>query len=255
MKLFIFIIFILVTANLLAQESLRWYPSESRFPEGECVRYHAPSGGESYVEKVNPQECKPDKVSFLLIKNTCYEVDARTLGKGYGLRVKDVNLCAPENSLYSFDPTNQTCYLVDSSGGLKFKAKIDLDECRPNEDQVKTKFVLDTNQLKGNCFETHKIDGDKRWLKKIDTAICRPSETYFAWRPIDSFKGDCWEIAISGAEDYANKVSAKYCRPEKLSYIFERKGEKFGDCFEVDAETQGQKYSQKVSASTCRINP
>jgi hypothetical protein len=231
---------------------IRWYPSASRFPEGECVRLHAPSGGDSYVEKVRLEECRPAKVSLLWLNNNCYEVDAETQGKSFGMRLKSPHPCAPADALYSFDASTQTCYLVDSSGGLKFKAKLELRECEPPKEELKLSFVLDKERMLGACFEIHRTLGEARWKRKTETYRCRPKETYFAWKPKGQFEGECWEVSMLGAEDFLDRTAAKNCRPEKVEYLFERKAEKYGDCFEVDSETQGQKWSQRVAASLCR---
>lgn len=239
-------------SHALAQEILRWYPNTARFPEGECVRLHAPSGGDSYVEKVKPEECRPSAVSYYFTGETCYEVDRETQGKAYGVKLKTPHPCAPSDALYSFDPIRQHCYLVDPSGGLKFKAKIETKECKPNDDELSVKFIFSREKMSGECFEVHVKLGEGRWKRPVELIKCRPARTYFSWRALSQFKGDCFEISSEGPENYLSKSYPKNCKPEQTVFQFERKSEKSGDCYELDAETQGQKFSQKVQPSSCR---
>lgn len=252
MSYLITLLTLLLPSLVAAQEMLRWYPNPSRFPEGECVRMHAPSGGDSYVEKVKPEECRPNIVSYYFTGESCYEVDQETQGKGYGLKLKTPHKCAPPDALYFFDPARQQCFLVDPSGGMKFKAKIETKECKPREEELTLKFVFSRAKLTGECIEVHATLGEARWKRPVELTRCRPEKTYFSWRALSPFKGDCFEIASSGPESYLAKSVPKNCKPEQTVFQFERKSEKSGDCYELDAETSGEKYSQKVQASSCR---
>lgn len=252
MKYLITLFFLLYSPTWASDEMLKWYPSPTRFPEGECVRLNAPSGGDSYVEKVRPEECRPIAVSYYFNGEYCYEVDRESQGKGYGVKLKSPEKCAPPDAMYSFDPIKQHCYIVDPSGGLKFKAKIETKECRPKDEEIKAHFVFDREKLLGECFEIHRTLGESRWKRRIEIMKCKPERTYFSWRPLSQFKGDCFEVSSLGAEDFFAKTIPQKCKPSQTIYEFERKSEKSGDCFELDAETQGQKYSLKVQTSLCR---
>ncbi len=246
------ILLALFPMSLRAETTLNWYPDQRNFPLGECVRSHSPSNGEKYVEKVKPEECRPDKTTFWWSGTQCFEVDSATQGKTYGVREKDVKKCAPEGAQYAFLDDKKECWLVDSSGVSKFRARVETSECKPDEENVTFKFFPDPSGIGGECLEVHKQLGADRWKKKAQLARCKPQSTTFAWRPTGEFKGVCFEIAADGAQYYSAKVRAEDCRPEKVIYKFDRKTEKSGVCFEVDSETNGQRYVQKVSIQKCR---
>lgn len=252
MRCLIILLSLSACGSALGQESLRWYPSASRFPEGECVRLHSPSGGDSYVEKVKTEECRPEKITFLWKDGQCFEVDADGAGRGYGLRLKSPAPCAPQGSLFSFDEKKRECWLIDPSGGLSFRAKVELDECRPLPENLTKKFHPDASGVGGDCLEVHVTQGSARWARKLNPAECRPAVTRFSWRMTGPFKGECWELAQDGPNAYSSKVGSQRCRPESVVYVFERTGERRGDCYEVDAETRGQNWAQKVAPSSCR---
>lgn len=236
-------ILVLSTTALAETTTYKWYPSATQFPLGDCVRMHAPTAGDAYVEKVKAAECKPEKVSFLWHKGACYVVDQATQGQTYGEKSRDVLPCAPADALHAFEAEAKTCYLVDPTGGSQFKARVSLDECRPEEAELTYEFTQD-------CFEVHKTLGRRRWEKKVKAEKCRPQKTTLAWRKTGDLKGDCWLVGEN--DSFAEKVSDLKCRPEQVRYRFVRKSEKAGDCFEVDAETQGDFYSKKVQAALCR---
>ncbi len=213
---------------------------------------HAPSGGEAYVEKVKVEDCRPEKTTYLAIGGQCYVVDAETQGQGYGVKERDILKCAPEGALYSFDEKKRECWLVDPSGGLKFRARIDLKECRPPDDQITKKFFPAAGKEGGDCLEVHATQGSERWEKKLTVTECRPSETRFLWRKTGELKGDCWEVAKDGPEYYSDKVGSARCRPERVAYVFDRKSETRGDCYEVDFETKGENWAVKVPPKNCR---
>ncbi len=214
---------------------------------------HTPSQGDAYVEKVKPEECRPEKTTFLWQDALCFEVDAESGGKAFGVRIKTPHPCAPEGSLNSFDEKKRECWLVDPSGGVKFRAKVDVRECRPPEDQLIKKFFLDSSGAGSECLEIHRSEGNARWEKKLNPTECRPAETRFLWRMTGELKGDCYEVALEGPQLYCNKVGAQRCRPASVSYLFDRTAEKRGDCYEVDVETKGQNWAQKVAPSFCRV--
>ena len=218
------------------------------------MRLHRPSDGDSYVEKVKPEECRPEKTTFLWKDNLCFEIDSESAGKGFGVRLKTVVPCAPGGSLYTFDDKKRDCWLVDPSGGLKFRAKVDIKECRPLEENIAKKFFPEASGAGGECLEIHRTEGPSRWTKKLSPLDCRPELTQFRWRMTGPLDGDCYEVAQDGPQFYSNKVGAQRCRPEKVAYVFDRTAERRGDCYEVDVETKGQNWAQKVAPSLCRVN-
>jgi hypothetical protein len=249
MRCLIILLAVLISLNSWGQVNQRWYPS-ARFPEGECVLVHSPSQGDSYVEKVKPEQCRPEKISYLMQNGTCYAVDAETGGRQFGLKEKTPVPCAPEGSLYSFEEKTRSCWLVDPSGGLKFRARLDVKECRPDEADIVQKFIA-SGELQGECVETHKTLGTARWVKRLSNTECRPKELSYQWRSLGDLKGDCWEMAENDPASYVNKAPPLKCKPESTIYRFERKSEKSGDCFEVDRETEGMRWAQKTQSKFC----
>ncbi|MFP5491821.1 MAG: hypothetical protein ACLGG0_09975 [Bacteriovoracia bacterium] len=233
-----------------AQEtSFLWYPNKTRFPEGECVQKHTPSNGDSFVGKARPEDCRPEKTSYLWLKDNCYEVDQETQGQLFGVRVRDIHKCAPADALYAFNQEKRECWLVDPSGGQKFRAKLNPQECRPPEDEIKKEFKLNQNGLGGECVEIHKTQGSARWEKRILVYECKPKNVTALWRKTGELKGECW--LTGDTESYSEKVAFSSCRPKNVSYRFVRTSEKTGDCFEVDSETQGDQYASKVKPELC----
>lgn len=251
MRCLIILLFVINTFPTYAQVVLRWYPSPTRFPEGECVKMHAPSSGEAYVEKVKVEECRPEKTTFLTHKGQCFEVDSETQGQGFGAKERDILKCAPPGALYSFDEKKRECWLVDPNGGLQFRARIDIKECRPPENEIIKKFFPAVGKEGGECLEVHVTQGSDRWEKKISVTDCRPTETRFLWRKTGELKGDCWEVAKDGPEFYSDKVGTTRCRPPRIDYRFDRTMETRGDCYEVDYETKGDNWAVKVPPKNC----
>lgn len=252
MRCLIILLFALNTFPTFAQEVFRWYANPKRFPEGECVKMHAPSGGEAYVEKVKVEDCRPEKTTYLARGGLCYLVDAETQGQAFGQRERDIMKCAPEGAMYTFDEKRRECWLVDSTGGTQFKARLDVKECRPPENQIMKKFFPAKEKEGGDCLEVHITQGSDRWEKRLAVNDCRPSETRFVWRKTGELKGDCWEIAKDGPEFYSDKVGNARCRPERVTYIFDRTAETRGECHEVDFETKGERWAVKVPPKNCR---
>jgi hypothetical protein len=252
MRCLIILLFASTALPAVAQVQLRWYSKPKYFPEGECVKMHAPSGGEAYVEKVKVEDCRPEKTTYWAKDGVCYEVDAETMGQGFGLKVRDVLKCAPPDALYSFDENKRECWLVDPSGGTQFRSRVDVKECRPPETQIVKKFVPAKGKEGGECLELHATQGSERWEKKVSTTDCRPAETRYAWRKTGELKGDCWELAKAGPEFYSERVGNSQCRPERVAYVFDRMSETRGDCYEVDLETKGDLWAVKVPPRNCQ---
>jgi hypothetical protein len=243
------IILLFLTSAFAQETNFLWYPTKGRFPEGECVQKHTPSNGDAFVGKAKVQECRPDKTSYLWLNDTCYEVDQATQGQLYGIRESDIHKCAPPDALYAFNQEKRECWLVDPSGGQKFRAKLKIQECRPPEEEIKKEFKLNANGLGGECLEIHKTQGSARWEKRVLANECRPKNATALWRKTGELKGECW---LTGeAEAYSEKVAFSTCRPQNVSYRFVRTSEKSGDCFEVDTETQGDQYALKVKPEQC----
>lgn len=252
MRCLIILLLALGPRPVFSQVQARWYPNPKNFPEGECVKMHTPSGGEAYVEKVKPEECRPEKTAYLARNGQCFLVDADTQGQGFGVRERDILKCAPEGALYAFDETKRECWLVDPSGGRQFRARLDIKDCRPPEEQIIKKFFPAVGKEGGECLEVHATQGNARWEKKVAPSECRPKETRFAWRKTGTLKGECWEVAKDGPEFYSERVGNSRCRPERITYLFDRVTETRGECFEVDYETKGENWAVKVPPRNCR---
>ncbi|MBY0515570.1 MAG: hypothetical protein K2P81_01590 [Bacteriovoracaceae bacterium] len=255
MRCLIILVFSLLPALSFAQEVRRWYPNKNSFPEGECVRMHAPSDGNNYVEKVKSEECRPEKVSYLWQKNICYEVDSETQGQQFGVRTDGPIPCAPEGSLFAFEDKKRECWLVDPSGGLKFRAKVEMKECMPAKENIIKKFFVNATGLGGECLEVHKTEGPTRWQWRLNTYECKPEKTKFLWRSTGELKGECWELAEDGPQYYSEKVGLDSCRPKAVTYRFERQNEMRGECYEIDYQTKGQNWIKRVEPKFCRPDP
>ncbi len=216
---------------------------------GECHQVSV-SGAQDFVQKVKPEDCKPDETTLLWSDGRCYEIDSATKGKSFAQKVESTR-CAPEGSLHAFDPARQECFLVGPAG-TGFKTKLELRDCRPEESEIELHFVASPSGLGGECFERHKTEGEARWRKRVELRTCRPAQTQFAWRPTGELSGDCWELSLEGAAKYVAKIGPSACRPEKVRFVFKAKNEKSGDCFEVDAETEGQRYAARAPLERCR---
>lgn len=245
---------VLPDVTLAQSDSLyRWYPSKSRFPEGECVQVGRSTDGAEFAAKAKPEACRPEKTSTVWFRDQCFEVDSETQGQSFGKRVAP-ELCTPPETAFRFDPKSRRCWVVDATtGGEGYRREARSNECRPPEADLKKIFVPTPGaQVGGDCLEVHKELGDARWAKKLYESECRPTTgTRYAWLSTGPFKGACWETAMTGPQDWSAISKVENCRPEKTVFSYQRTDTLNGVCFEVDQETQGQRWALKVDAAKC----
>ena len=212
------------------------------------------SSGVEIANKVKPEICRPDKVTFAWINQQCFEVDSETEGSVYGKKI-DKELCTPKEVAFAFDSVKRQCWVVDkATAGGQFRRQASKDECRPPSDDLKIVYIPTPNkEVGGDCFETHKTLGEQRWLYKLDIKECRPSSTRFAWLSLGQYKGQCWEVDNTNPKLWSMPAKTESCRPDKTLFSLDPISELKGTCYEVDSETVGSRWALKVDTEKCFV--
>jgi hypothetical protein len=228
----------------------KWAPSDKAF-EGTCYEIDRETMGQRYISKVRRDLCRPEKKSFVWVKNTpppggkCYEVDEETKGQKYAGSAPP-DKCAPEKTTYIQKNvgTSIRCYQVDAlTMGEEYVVNATLEKCRPSKENTKYKWFAQSS-FKGECYLVDEASEGAGFREKVADKFCEPRKTRFVF-----VSSKCYEVdAIEGSENYVKEVKIDQCEKGEVSFAFVKNDDMGGECFRV---SEGGTRTQ-TSINDCR---
>lgn len=185
-------------------------------------------------------------------KGRCYEVDTKTMGQKFKAKV-DLNKCRPNDTNYMFVSAKSNCYEVDSkTSGKKYIKRVKSKFCLPEKT---VKKVLSING-KTACYEVDTKTEGKYYHKKIKDKECKEAvmttgPTTFFWKYKKPGVGECFKEIKSDGKKLKLKVKPHECRPAEYQYHFIRKDSISGTCIEEDINDE-RYYSNKTNIENCK---
>lgn len=185
-------------------------------------------------------------------KGYCYEVDEATYGEKFKAKA-NLEKCRPNKTAYMFVYDTGKCYEVDDqTSGKEYIKKVKLHKCRPD------KVVIELVNIKGEvgCYQVDTKTKGQYYYKKEKKSECStelaPGETAtYYWDYKKPGIGTCYKGVNLNGEVNKVIVEDTECRPKDFVYRFIRKNETSGTCIEQDPNNE-KAYSLKTKITNCK---
>jgi hypothetical protein len=106
--------------------------------------------------------------------------------------------------------------------------------------------------MSGKCYEIDQATSGNRYRVIVPSVKCRPLEVKLLWQPKESgFDGQCYEVAMTGAQNYAASVTSSKCLIKDLGSFLVEIENKF-HCLKFYQGPNGEEIRQKTKDEDCK---